>query len=61
MVKCPNCETFNTQFIDYVDDFCGSIAAHYECACGAKFHINHYADSNIEIDEMPEPDEGEDE
>lgn len=61
MVKCPNCETFNTQFVDYVDDFCGSIAAHYECACGAKFHINHYADSDICIDELPEPNEEEDE
>lgn len=53
MVKCPNCETFNTQLVDYIDDFCGSIAVHYECACGTKFHINHYADNNVYIDEIP--------
>jgi hypothetical protein len=57
MVKCPNCQTFNTELVDYVDDFCGSIAVHYECVCGAKFHINHYANNDICIDEMPETDE----
>jgi hypothetical protein len=57
MIKCPNCQTFNTELVDYIDDFCGSIAVHYECVCGAKFHINHYADTSIHIDEMPETDE----
>ena len=51
MVKCPKCESFMTDFIDYEDDFCGTIAAYYECECGTRFHINHRADENIIIDQ----------
>ena len=51
MIKCPNCGSFaQVRFDDYIDDFCGCIEAHYECGCGCHFHINHYADNGIWID-----------
>ena len=51
MVKCPNCgSTAQVEFDDYIDDFCGTIQAHYNCGCGCHFHINHYASEEICID-----------
>ena len=53
MIKCPNCgSTAQVEFDDYIDDFCGSIQAHYYCGCGAKFHITHYASDAVYIDEL---------
>lgn len=51
---CPNCgSTAQVKFVDYVDDFCGSIQTHYHCGCGAKFHITYHASNAIYIDELP--------
>ena len=53
MVKCPNCgSTAQVEFDDYIDDFCGTIQAHYSCGCGCHFHISHYASEDISIDSL---------
>ena len=44
MIKCPNCgSTAQVEFDDYIDDFCGTIQAHYNCGCGCHFYIRHEA------------------
>lgn len=53
MVKCPNCgSTAQVEFDDYIDDFCGTIQAHYNCGCGCHFHISHYAGNDVDIDSV---------
>lgn len=53
MIKCPNCgSTAQVRFDDYIDDFCGTIQAHYICGCGCHFHISHYASSATYIDSI---------
>ena len=42
MTKCPNCgSTAQVRFNDYIDDFFGTIQAHYKCGCGCHFYIRH--------------------
>ena len=56
MVKCPNCGSIaQTMLDDYIDDFCGSIQAHYDCSsCGCHFYIWHEAKGEPIIEEKEE-------
>ena len=55
MVKCPNCGSFaQVRFDDYMDDFCGTIEAHYDCGCGCHFYISHRAENEVHIEKKNE-------